>query len=1195
MKNHNIVIGLILCILAISITLTLMVSAVSALPTKQFDAHEKKLTITDASGTELQIKSISIKEGVCKFEEIFEVTALNKDYIPSKDKDFKLSFKNKKHEDVKHKISTEEWFVLEDNEWKPVKWKKIKAGETKRYKVVLTKQAELGDKRILTVPSFMGVEDERLSWWNVSWQYRMMSFLTDVPSGGYQYNLMVHSASGTNNQTDVFLNEYNATNFSDIRFVLNDLTELNYWIEDNTTDPIKVWIKVPSNGTVYIYYGNPFSASSASNGTNTFEFFDDFEDGDISDWTDAGAGSYSIADGKLTLTNPKYIQSLSGYTGGYAVRSRQKVGTDTVGSTWGGFIKVFGGSNVGTCIAWYASSTLTYFNYNSGDGVGCDFGNFASIYETANYHIAEARRTGSADTFVFDSDPIKTGSHPHNSSWKLGFEAYSADLIIDWILVRKYTSPEPTWSTWSYEEEKKEPEGSLKYSTQRKLGRTSEGYLHRVYTKFDGSNHRVYYAKSTDEGSIWTETVLTDTGMNNTHPTIASDSEDNLWVVYEKEGSGIMYRRFEGLSWQTEQTISSDGGEVPVIAVDSDDSLHTVWMTNLSSVYQLRYWNGTNTTDITTGSEDNQYPSLAVDINNYLYVTYQKWNSTTNTYNIKHRKYTDSWQSVYNITSGETYNQTYPCIATDLSGNAHIIWQTQDHQIKSIKYKSDGSWEAIKTVYDGGVYKQGNPSISVYSDNYVYATWLSKTATYHENYVIQKSVKTTGSWGSTSVILHPSGKDVVYPNLVSALYPKICSDCYTNIPDVGYAFVYDEDGTVKYYKSADLAWRCPTKYVLTIKAINIKTGADVTSFSADIGIGETKTTTNGIIKFRCLDTGYYSLKLAATEYYTYIDNIVMDATKEITLPLTPITEADYYLPKAKTVTFRVQDLWGTTKFEGVCVEAVGYNISHPEGWLGDIFGFTNETEIYNTTQSGTTDSEGEIVFVMVETIKYKVTFVNESVGINKTWFKYPTSDKYTIVIWAWEYPEEGTEELLETTLNITTSTINDTHALIHVSYTDPSDLTNFVNINITRLTTFNREEVVWNFTETNQSIINESFVVTPYQGRSFNVKVIAQHEKWGEKIWEYGIKFKGLLSDLELPEKMYPIMAIALIFFIGGFFGATTALQGSLIISIVSWIFYGIGWLSLASDPVMISALSLATVMSILGLIMEKGRKTGVQ
>ena len=142
---------------------------------------------------------------------------------------------------------------------------------------------------------------------------------------------------------------------------------------------------------------------------------------------------------------------------------------------------------------------------------------------------------------------------------------------------------------------------------------------------------------------------------------------------------------------------------------------------------------------------------------------------------------------------------------------------------------------------------------------------------------------------------------------------------------------------------------------------------------------------------------------------------------------------------------------------------------------------------------------------------------------------------------------------------------------------------------------FGEEEVVYNVTITDNSFINESFIVTPYKGRSFNVRIRAIHEGYGERIWEYGVKFKGLLKDLELPEEIYPIIAIAIIFFIGGLFGATTALQGSLLICIVSWIFYGIGWLNIVPDSVMVSALSLATVMSILGLLMERARKSGVQ
>ena len=1158
-----------------------MVSVVCAAPIKQFDAHEKKLTITDDSGAELQIKSISIKEGVCQFEEVFEVTAIDKDYTPSKNKDFKLGFKNKKKEDAKHKITTEEWFVWEDNEWKQLKWnwlnkaKKIKKDETKLYKVVVTKQAELGNKRILTVPSFMGVEDERLSWWNVSWQYRINSTLDTVPSGGYVYNLTVHSGSGTNNQTDVFLNSYNATNFSDIRFVLDDTTELSYWIEDKLTDPIKVWLNVTDNGTVYIYYGNS-DVETTANGFGVFAFFDDFEDGDVSDWI-----CYKDGTGDCSLE--------TGYNSSYsyqALANDQDHTTDNIELRHTVNLELDCDYNL---LAWVKDhyvepADTTYIKVNSttlGSKFGTDW--LKVVFDISSFN-------GSTITLKFGAQNYYTG--------------WNAFIRIDNVFIHRVVSPEPLWSTWSLEETEELPLSNLEYNTQRKLARTSEGYLHRVYTKFDGSNYRVYYAKSTDTGSTWTEMVLTDAGVNNTHPAIASDSEDNLWVVYEREGSGVWYRKYEGLSWQAEEIISGGfWGLEPVIAVDNDDNIHVAWYSDFVG-YLLRYreYNGTAWEPIENVRVINfpKHMSIATDINNYVHVVWQEENTTTNTQNIKHSKKTSTWQPVYNITSGETYDQTYPCIATDLSGNAHIVWQTQDHQIKSIKYEAAGTWEAIKTVHNGGIYEQRNPSISVYSDSNVYATWYGKTATYNESYIIRESHKTTGTWSSALDILYPSGKDVVCPNLVSALYPKICSDCYTNIPNAGYTFVYDEDSTINYYESGDLAWRCPTKYVLTIKAINTKTGADVTSFSADIGTGETKTTTTGIIKFRCLDTGYYNLKVTATEYYTYIDNIVIDATKEITIPLTSITEADYFLPKTKTVTFTVRNMWGTEQLgnvyvEDVYVEAVGYNITHPEGWLGHYFGFDNVTEIYNTTQSGTTDSEGQIVFVMVETIKYKLTFVKEDVGINKTWFKYPTRDEYTIVIWAWEYPEEGTEEILETTLNITTSTINDTHALIHVNYTDPSNLTSSLNINITRLTTFNREEIVRDYTVTNESIVHESFIVTPYQGRSFNIKITALHEKWGEKIWEYGIKFKGLLSDLELPEKMYPIIVIALIFFIGGFFGASTALQGSLVVCMVSWIFYGIGWLSLASDVVMISALSLATVMSVLGLLMDRGRKAGVQ
>ena len=181
-----------ICLAILSIAFIILSSSCSAAPAsapapvlKQFNAHNRQLMLTSAdTGQQLIIKSVSKKEGVCRFEEIFEVTAIGSDYVPIRGKDFGLKFKNKTYGDIAHEIRSVEWYVWEDNRWQQLKWdvynraNPIKKGETKLYKVVVTKKrAELGDKRILTIPKFMGVEDERLTWWNVSWQYRINSTL----------------------------------------------------------------------------------------------------------------------------------------------------------------------------------------------------------------------------------------------------------------------------------------------------------------------------------------------------------------------------------------------------------------------------------------------------------------------------------------------------------------------------------------------------------------------------------------------------------------------------------------------------------------------------------------------------------------------------------------------------------------------------------------------------------------------------------------------------------------------------------------------------------------------------------------------------------------------------------------------------------------------------------------------------------
>jgi len=114
-------------------------------------------------------------------------------------------------------------------------------------------------------------------WWNSAWQYRIDN---PLPNGvrPYQLSLTLSNSAGTNTATHIFLNGHAKSDFSDIRFTLNNAIELPYWIESAATG--KVWVRVPDNGIVNIYYGNP-SASSLSNGKSTFEFFDDFNTLDL--------------------------------------------------------------------------------------------------------------------------------------------------------------------------------------------------------------------------------------------------------------------------------------------------------------------------------------------------------------------------------------------------------------------------------------------------------------------------------------------------------------------------------------------------------------------------------------------------------------------------------------------------------------------------------------------------------------------------------------------------------------------------------------------------------------------------------------------------------------------------------------------------------------------------------------------------
>ena len=102
------------------------------------------------------------------------------------------------------------------------------------------------------------------------------------------------------------------------------------------------------------------------------------------------------------------------------------------------------------------------------------------------------------------------------------------------------------------------------------------------------------------------------------------------------------------------------------------------------------------------------------------------------------------------------------------------------------------------------------------------------------------------------------------------------------------------------------------------------------------------------------------------------------------------------------------------------------------------------------------------------------------------------------------------------------------------------------------------------------------------------------HSEFGNVQKVYSVKFRGVRLDLGFSDFTYLLISICSIFLVGLVFGSTTADYGALITCIPGWMFYSFGWF----DPLGYSAplvLSMATVISILYIIVKRGQEAGYQ
>lgn len=320
--------------------------------------------------------------------------------------------------------------------------------------------------------------------WLSGWSYRKKITVKGESGAGtdYQIKLSIGNSAGGD-----FHLEGHCTDFpNDIRFTDNDKkTELKYWIEDITADPITVWVKVTddldSNQDIYVYYGKS-AESTTSNGDNTFLFFDDFNDNsiDTDKWTVEKKGSTSaiveetnqelhlagepnvISSGNLitkifTVTHSiKYESKRKGTANHYR---HMNIGYGDIqgngGTDWWWMNFQYGymfavGDNTGKLMRWDDGSSIDLTSYDSmaaGDNTwyreSIEYDENGQItWKTNDYTVAQTTDTTYKDSnkYIF----LTQGEYSNGNG---------GDSYFDWVFVRKCISTEPAYSSAGNEEE----------------------------------------------------------------------------------------------------------------------------------------------------------------------------------------------------------------------------------------------------------------------------------------------------------------------------------------------------------------------------------------------------------------------------------------------------------------------------------------------------------------------------------------------------------------------------------------------------------------------------------------------------------------------------------------------------------------------------------------------------------------------
>lgn len=357
--------------------------------------------------------------------------------------------------------------------------------------------------------------------WLSGWLYRKSITINQTANAGtnYQVRITVHYESGSdyiaNSEVPsptvhIFCNSHCKTDFGDIRFTKSDGTVLDYWMETKNESNFAIfWIKIPddlSSGdvSIYIYYGNPEATYPFNNDQsymdNVFIMADHFYGSSLNPdkWeTYVNSATISVANSEVRLTcsssagSKAHINSKVTYPVPVAVESYARWISANVpkGIPW---ISMSTSKNTESVVmmtkAWRGNYDSPYFRYSSGNGTNYTLSNWIKERDSG-HHRATIKRTGSSDILHFDNLTAE-GAYPTSVDRYIDICSYAedCDMAVDWIAVRKYVDPEPTFKGIGQEEKRSiQTPGSLfrTIAHEKKISSSQESDTNVEITKED--------------------------------------------------------------------------------------------------------------------------------------------------------------------------------------------------------------------------------------------------------------------------------------------------------------------------------------------------------------------------------------------------------------------------------------------------------------------------------------------------------------------------------------------------------------------------------------------------------------------------------------------------------------------------------------------------------------------------------------